>query len=511
MGAIWTLARVGDDQYPALRANIDVDVAVVGGGITGLTVALKLAEAGRRVAVLEAGAIGAGNTGKSTGNLYSTLAKGLTSIREKWGDDVARDIVNARSEAIDTIENLVQRFGIDCQFQRRPLYRVLTEPNPKMEHRLDDERHALRCAGLTVHEVDNNAGGLRIQRGLKLENQAQFNPLSYARGLARAARELGVAIHENSPVREINYNQSRVKTDSAEIQAVAIVHATHTPKGINLLQTGMVPSREYGVSARLKNNNYPEGIFWVLDGFHSLRSYHHDGSDYIMVIGEKHKVGEGEPEQDHYANLRRYLGEHFEVQAFEHQWSAQQFSSADGLPYIGKMHGLQNAYVATGFAADGLVWGTLAGDIISELIQGREQGPWARRFDASRFTPVKSLKGWAAENVKVTKDLVWDYLTPDRIKTLDNVSPGTGRVVSLDGRRLAVYRDGTGQFSVVSAVCPHMKCLVRWNNAETSWDCPCHGSRFSTDGEVIEGPAYHPLQQYEVPVKQGGTKESGSH
>lgn len=509
MAAIWTLAERDEPDFPALKQNIEADVAIVGGGITGLTTALQLAEAGRKVVVLESHRVGESNTGKSTGNLYSTLAKGLSTVREKWGDEVATDVVRSRSEAIDHIEHLVERLGIDCQFHRRPLYRVLTSSNPELEQHLDEERHALRCAGLKVHEVENNLGGLSIQRGLKLENQAQFNPLSYARGLAKAAAGLGVVIHEHSTVREINYGQGLLKTDDAEIHASSIVHATHTPKGISLLQTGMVPAREYGVSAVLTRGERPEGVVWALDRFHSLRSYHHNGTDYVMAIGEKHKIGEGLPEQQHYANLRRYLSEHFDIKSFEHQWSAQQFSSADGLPYIGKMPGPNNAYVATGLGADGLTWGTLAAVVIADLIQGKDN-PWARRFDASRFTPAKSAKGWVEENVKVTKDLVKDYLTPDRVKALEEVSPGVGRVISLDGERLAVYRAGNGDFSVLSAVCPHMKCLVRWNGAETTWDCPCHGSRFDIDGSVIEGPAYHPLQQHEVPRSDQGGKTSGN-
>lgn len=494
MTAVWQVGDTEEIAYPSLTGTAEFDVVVIGGGITGLTVAHQLVEAGKQVVVLEAGRVGKGNTGNSTGNLYSTVAKGLASIRKKWGDEVTADVVRSRAEAIDLIESLVSRFKIDCQFNRTPLYRVLTDDSPPLVKSLDAERDALLSAGLGVHEVENKLFGLNVKKGLKLENQAQFNPLLYTQGLAKAASASGATLHEQSPVREIDYDRGLVKTDAGEIQARHIVHATHTPKGIDLLQTGMVPAREYCVSAKLKNFAYPEGVLWVLDSFHSLRSYHYNGQDYVMAVGEKHKIGEDTLGEGHYENLRQYLRQHFDVQTFEHQWSAQQYSSADELPYIGKMHGVDNAYVATGFSSDGLTWGTLAGTIISDLIRGR-QNPWSERYDASRFTPAKSMKGWLKENAKVTKDLVKDYLHPDRIKTLDEVKPGEARVVTLDGEKLAVYRETNGQLSVVSAVCPHMKCVVHWNGADTSWDCPCHGSRFDTEGAVIEGPAFHPLEK----------------
>ncbi|EWH02332.1 hypothetical protein Q427_09345 [Halomonas sp. BC04] len=472
-----------------LDEQAEADVVVIGAGITGLTTALSLTEAGQRVVVLEARAVGGGVTGGSTGNLYSTLASGQAALRRKWGDKVSADVVSARSEAIDDIEALVRRFSIDCQFRRQSAYRLLVGDRQQSDQRLNDERDALLRAGLDIKSAEHP--GLPFDSwGIRIPHQAQFNPLHYLQGLATALIGEGVKIHEHSPVRRVDAKEGVVQTDTARIAARHIVFATHTPKGVSLLQAGMLVSREYAVAARLRSGEYPEGIFWLLDPFHSLRSYRHGEDRYLVAIGEKHKTGEHEG--DHYQRLRECLSSRFDIDAFTHQWSAQQYSSPDGLPYIGRMHGHDNLYMATGFAADGLVWGALAGRLIADDILGRDN-PWHSRFGSRRVTPGKSALQYAKENATVTKHLAKGYLGTERIDSFEGVAPGQGRVATKDGEKLAMYRSEAGELKVLSAVCPHMKCIVHWNAAESTWDCPCHGSRFDTEGEVIEGPAYLPL------------------
>ncbi len=485
--------------YPAASGRRVVDTIVIGGGITGVTTAFNLARAGIQVVLLEARGLGEGDTGRSTGNLYSTVSGGLAAVAKKWDESVAREVVDLRTAAIDTIERRVIQYGIDCQFRRCPLFLTVSRDgeNPgKHAEKLEAEFEASRTAGLRAERVDEAAGlPFVMQAGMRLEGQAQFNPYRYVTGLARAAVDLGAQIHENCLVRQFDASTGTVTTDLAEFRAQNLVFATHTPLGVNLLQAEMEPFLEYGVAGVLPDSAQLPGSCWVQNDSVSLRGYEFGGEHFLVAVGSKHKTGEGAEGEGYYQRLRDYLGKRFAVTQFPCKWSAQQFKSADLLPYIGH-GGHDNVWVATGFSADGLTWGAFAGTLIAEQIQGLE-ARGGSLFNPRRFTPLKSAAQWAKENISVTRHFVKDYLTPARLKHLEQVAPGEGRIVSLDGDRLAVYRSPDNELSVLSPVCPHMKCMVAWNAAETTWDCPCHGSRFAVDGSVLAGPALEPLARRE--------------
>ena len=494
MTAIWNLARLEGRRYPSLQHGLEVDVAIIGGGVTGLATAMRLLEAGKRVTVLEALCVGEGSTGNSTGNLYATVSNGLRSVRSNWHDDAVREVVAIRRAALDEIERRVERYDFDCQFARRPLYFCLPHPNDEQQQKLEDEYEAALVGGLRAQLVEDVPDmPLSVSRALRVENQAQFNPLRYAQELAKAVAGQGGQIFENTPATGVDAGEGTVSTPGGTVTADNIVFATHTPKGINLLQAEMEPSREYGVAAPLSGDAHPEGIFWLLDSFHSVRTYRYQEQAYLVVIGEKHETGHGASREGYYSNLEAYVRENFNAGNFSHRWSAQQYKSADLLPYIGRS-AHDNVYVATGYAADGLTWGEVAAAVIGDLILGRETEA-ARLFNPRRFTPVKSAKTWAALNAGVARHLATDYFGLDKLDDLDRVAAGEGKVVEMSGKKVAVYRAPDNTLSVLSPVCPHMKCIVKWNTADLSWDCPCHGSRFRTDGSVIEGPAYGPLAQ----------------
>lgn len=493
MSALWYTGTATESIFPTLQNDIEADVVIVGGGITGLVTALQLSEAGQRVVLLEGYRIGQSNTGNSTGNLYATVAGGLDAISSKWDDDTVRQVVQCRSDAVDFVEQLTKRFNIDCQFNRCPLYLCLTRPDAEREQNLQQEYQVALAAGLSASIV-NDIPELPFNwcKALRIENQAQFNPLRFCQGLAQALVRKGVLLFENSRVITADADTNKVTTADGSVTAPFIVHATHTPKGFNLLQAQMQVYREHCVSTTLTSGIYPEGIYWLPQHGKSIRSYHYNNEHHLAVVGEKHKTGHAEPDYDYIDKLQRYTQKHFSATTIDHSWSAQQFVPADLLPYIGKS-GNDNVLVATGFAADGLTWGVVAGKILSDVILQRDNTYFAL-FDARRFTPVKSAKGWLAENAHVAKHLIKDHLTSPVTDSVEDVLPGEGRLVDIEGEKVAVYRSEDNQVCMLSPICPHLKCQVNWNSADRSWDCPCHGSRFNTDGSIIEGPALEPLK-----------------
>lgn len=506
MQSVWMIER-NDPPVPRLSGEVEAEVVVVGGGITGVSTALRLAVAGRSVVLLEAGRIGAGSTGRSTGNLYGTVSSGLAPLRDKWDATVVRDVVAMRLQAIDWIERTAARLKIDCGFARCPLFRSVAGADAQQT--LEREFDAAQEARLSPDWVAGIPGlPLPLCRTVRIDGQAQFNPLAYVQGLGRELARRGVIVHESSPVLDIDARKGVVRTGEGKVTAQNIVLATHTPKGINLVQAEMEVCREYGVAGRLGEHagSGPSGICWISDRSRSIRTWRHNGREHAIAVGERHVTGQYEGGVDYAERLRETLRQGFDMDGFSHAWSAQQFKPADGLPYIGAS-GQGNVYIATGFAADGLTWGTVAAEIIGSLIAGRDSRI-AELLSPRRFTPVKSARGWAAENAVVLRHLVADRLGSADAVTLAGVGAGEGRIVDMDGGKHAVYRSAEGRLSVLSPVCPHLKCHVGWNPAESTWDCPCHGSRFDTDGQVIEGPALQPLERREL---EAGLNVAGTY
>ena len=483
MKSIWIPCERVPSTLPPLAGTTRVDVAVVGGGITGVLVASRLKQAGCSVALLERDRVGASNTGLSTGNLYAPRSGGMADLLRRWDLDVAREVVQLRQGALESIAHKVEQHGIDCGFVRCPLEYAVAGSSPDALRSWQEERDAYEAVGLAPR--DGSSLPFEPARSFRIDQQAQFNPYLFTQAMAGLLTDCGVAVHECSPVTAIDAGKGEVTTAGGTVLARHIVLATHTPLGFNLVQAEMEVWREYGIALALREP-FPDGIHWIHDQGRSVRRYNHGGQDWLVVVGEKHKTGENEPGVDYAARLQAWAAERFDVGPAEARWSAQQFSPADGLPYIGRS-GHDSVWMATGFAADGLTWGAVAAEVICEgnLDEGADS---TRLFNPRRITPVKSAKGWVKENTTVVKHMVGDRFG-DRGEGVDTVPAGEGRVLKQDGERYAAYRDADGQLTLLSPVCPHMKCLVQWNGAEKTWDCPCHGSRFTPLGDVIEGPA----------------------
>ncbi|MES2590743.1 MAG: FAD-dependent oxidoreductase [Bacteroidota bacterium] len=484
--SIWEGTAKKGYPFPILTGSKEADVVIIGGGITGLTAALLLSDAGKKVILLEALEIGLGTTGNSTGNLYVTVDETLSGLKKKWGADVMKSVVSSRTAALNMIESTINKYNLDCDFYRTSFNLFAEGLDSELEDFIKEENEALIEAGIAASVVANPGLPFGVTKAITAEGQAQFHPLKYVRALADILKTK-CEIYENSQVIDFDEGQGIVKTSNGSVKAKQVIMATHTPKGVYMVQTALGPYREHGVAAELLSDEMPKGIFWGLNKpKHSIRCFKDGDKNYVMVIGDKYKTGHGENTNEYVKRLETYLKTHFKIGPITHIWGGQQYRSADGLPFIGKHS--DNMYFMTGFATDGLVYGTLASMIVSDMIIGKEN-KWEETYQLKRFTPLKSFKEFFKENadnlVQYLKDTPWNT----DVASLNEVPAGEGRIMEKDGEKLAVYKDTQGLIHVCSAVCTHMKCIVNWNPSEKTWDCPCHGSRFKTDGQVIEGPA----------------------
>lgn len=496
--SIWT-ATAEALSFPRLSRDIEIDVAIIGGGITGMSTAALLAAEGRRVAVLEAGRIGMGATGHSTGNLYGMVGEPLHKLAAKWGDDQVWRMVASRMAAIDFVEKNTRTFGIQCNFSRQPWVLYSVDASSASNAVIDREYQCMRDAGLEARVTSDIPLPIEIHRALVVSGQAQFHPLRYIRQLAESIRSGRCMIFEGTPVSGIDEKAGIVTAGPYTVQADRIVMATHTPKGFNAIQAELGAYREYAVAAPLRTRGMTGGIFWSIGtDATSTRLFEMNGNAWVMMVGGKHKTGQKDDPEAAFARLEDILQSRFDAGPAEFRWSAQQYRAADHLPYIGPSIGSERLLLATGFAGDGLTFGTLASMIIADHIAGR-RNPHADLYTPRRFTPLKSAGSFLKENLNVASYYVKDHIKGGEVSQLSEVPRGEGRIVDLAGDKLAVYRDDAYQLHVVSPVCTHLKCIVHWNQAERSWDCPCHGSRFATDGAVLEGPALAPLEKRMMP------------
>jgi glycine/D-amino acid oxidase-like deaminating enzyme/nitrite reductase/ring-hydroxylating ferredoxin subunit len=500
--SVWrgTAAPTG---YGMLTGDVTCDVLIIGGGITGVTLADLLAEQKTpnkpKVVLLEADQIGVGTTGNSTGNLYETVSNGLREIASKWGAEVARQVANERRGAVAFIEERCSLLP-DVGFRRCPLVQWADRANAEA---IQKEFEALSAAGCAVQRGGTIPSPLPPAEGdvLVLANQAQFQPQAYLVAMARRAAEAGAAIHEHSRVLEIDTKAKRAVTASGSVTAKEIVMATHSPKGIHLVHTEMPVHREYAIAFEWTADAPPgPGTFWWKANEHlSIRTLQAGDRHYLICAGQEHKVGIHNATASLMAlenQARRFFGD----RPVTHRWSAQNYRGADALPYIGRNH--SDCFIATGFSTDGLTWGTVAARLIAAELLGHKAS-FAELVKPGRLSPIKGGKSILEENMLVVKQLVKDYLTQRQNEKLSELKPGDSAILDAEGETLAAYRAHDGELFAVSPVCTHVGCKVHWNSVETTWDCPCHGSRFRPDGTVIEGPALSPLKRKHTPALGG--------
>ena len=481
------LATTTDDGYDALETDLSVDVAVVGAGIAGLSAATRIRERGRSVAVLERDRIAAGITGKSTAKLTSQHGLIYGHLREAFGRDRARQYAAVNEAAIDEVERRLGELEVDAGFERRPAY-VYGDSRDAIEREVD----AAREAGLSASFVTSVPPFDRAECAVRFEEQARFDPRAYLLALAdELASQSGTAIFEHTRVTDVSPGPSpRLETAGGTVHADHVVIATGFPI---LDRAGyfarLTPKRSYVLGMQLSGEP-PEGLYYRAgEPYRSVRAHRGEDGTLLLVGGENHKTGQGGSTADRYRRLERWARERFPVASIDYRWSTQDYVSVDGVPFVGRLGaGAEHVFVATGFGGWGMTNGVAAGGLLADAIEGRDR-PELELFDPLRFTPRASLPKTLTESADAASQFATDWARTLLSQDLEALDPGEGRVIREGPKPVAIARDHEGAVHTVSAVCTHMGCLVEWNDAEASWDCPCHGSRFSLEGDVLEGPA----------------------
>lgn len=492
--SLW-LATTPKSDYPALAKDITVDVAVVGGGLAGISTAWFLKQEGYRVAVLEADRICQGTTGHSTAKITAQHDLIYDEITTQFGHELAQQYADANQAAIKTMAELVEKLNLSCDFQWKPAY-VFTQQDDYVQ-RIEKEAEAAAQLGIEAEYLDKLDLPFPVKAALRFPNQAQFHPRKYVLALAQQISGQGSEIFEETKVTGIEEGSpvSTIITHKGyKVRAEKIVLASHFPchDGLGLYFARMYPERSYILALR-SGQQLVEGMYVSAENpGRSLRTYSDGDEELLLVGGEHHKTAQGQEEEVHYENLLNFARDNFPIQKVVYRWSAQDYTTMDKLPYIGSVRPGAGIYVATGFRKWGISTSTVAALLIRDLIKWGNS-PWQEVFSPGRGVKLKSLGKLISMNANVAKELVAGKLkSPDA----GEVAPGEAKVVALDGGKYGAYRDESEELHVVDITCTHLGCELKWNAAEKTWDCPCHGSRFSYDGSVVEGPALKPLQHF---------------
>jgi len=496
-GPSFWLGTTPETDYPALTDDVSVDVAVVGAGITGITAAVLLKRAGKTVALLESRRIVHGASGYTTAKVTSGHGSGYSKIRKGFGEDGARTYAEANEAAIERIAQFVEEDGIDCDFERKPNY-VYAESSEDVEQ-LRQEAEVERKAGLAVSLVDETPLPFAVAAALRLENQAQFHPRKYLLALAATIPGDGSHVFEHSRVQDVKRGEPyEVTTERGIVRAADVVVATHLP----ILDRGLFfakayPHRSYAVAAPLGQASDPEGMY-INSGTptRSIRTMRDGDGVFLNVGGSGHKTGDEDDTPARYDQLEQFLRRHWpDAGEVRYRWSTQDYMPHDQVPYVGRLRrGSEHVYAATGYKKWGMTNGTAAAMIISDAILGR-RNPWADLYDAKRLVRRSGLVSFLKENAAAGVHFVVDRLPRAERGAVGELEPGEGALIRVRGRKTAVYRDDAGSVHAMSPVCQHLYCIVDWNAAEKSWDCPCHGSRYDGRGRVIQGPTTKDLKR----------------
>jgi glycine/D-amino acid oxidase-like deaminating enzyme/nitrite reductase/ring-hydroxylating ferredoxin subunit len=494
--SLWIETGPEQPTLPSLDRDVHADVAVVGGGIVGITTALLLTEAGASVVLIEGNRVARGVSGHTTSKVSSQHGLIYDRLRSDFGVEGARVYGQANEAALAWIAERVERDGIDCDFRRRSSFAYVRSSSERS--RVENEAEAAQEAGLPAVLVEDTPLPFEVEAAVRFDLQAEFHIRKYLLALVEqlAASDL-CRIYEGSRAVDVTTGAPCVvKTPRGRVRAEQVVIATHYPFLDRSFAFARVhPQRSYALVCRI-DGPPPDGMHISGDSpTRSVRAVPVDGEELLLVGGEGHKTGTGGDTEERYRALERFAREHWNVTSLDYRWSSQDNRTIDGLPYVGQLNPWSKRIVmATGFAKWGITGGTAAARMLSDRLLGRDN-EWAQLFDPNRLGPVlTSARSFAKENAAAGVRFVGDRIRKPGCRSIEELEPGEGDIVKHNGKKVAGYRSEDGELVAVASRCTHLGCQVNWNRAERSWDCPCHGSRFAPTGEVLHGPAVDRLE-----------------
>ena len=486
-------------SFPPLQSGAKVDLLVVGAGITGITTAYLLKKAGVRVALIERERVASIDTGHTTAHLTYVTDTSLETLVKSLGRNHAQAVWDAGAAAIDEIERIVGDEQIECEFSRVPGFLHA----PVFGDGGENDCTELKREAELAQQLGFDAVFMKVVpdfgvSGVRFANQGEFHPLKYLGKLVESIPGDGSDIFEQSAAEEFDSEKRRAKVNGHWISFDRVIMATNNPliglasiTTATLFQTKLSLYSSYALGAQIPKNSLPIALFWdTAEPYHYLRASRSENFDYAVFGGEDHKTGQATDTSKCYARLVTKLKKIAPHAQIDHRWSGQVVQTNDGLPYIGQ--NAENQFIATGFCGNGITFGTTAAMMARDWVTGAKN-PWSGLFNVDRKLIKTGAWNYVLENVDYPYYMLKDRLARAESDSVRELKRGDGMIVKSGHKKVAAYRDSKGELHKVSAVCTHLGCLVRWNAAEQTWDCPCHGSRFKPTGEVIAGPAEEAL------------------
>ncbi len=501
--SIWQ--KLDRPAFSSLSEDVAADVCIIGAGISGLTTAYHLLREGRSVVIIDRESeLAQRDSGLTSAHLSNALDDRYMNLRRLHGEEGARLAADSHTTAINEIERICREEEIVCDFRRVPGFLFLSKDHDR--EYLQDEYDAALAAGVSDLELLARAPISLFDTGpcLKFGRQAQFHPVKYLIGLARAVQRSGGRIFMQTPATEIEGGHpARVHTAFGHrILCEDVVVATNVPFNDRIIvQTKIAAYRTYVLGMEIPYGSFHPALVWdTADPYHYMRLVRDESTlkDTLIVGGEDHRTGHEEHPKRRFTKIEEWINRRLNLEGpITECWSGQIIEPIDGLAYIGRNpNDADNVYIATGDSGHGLTHGTIAGLLIKDLIANRDNR-WTDLYDPGRLN-IRGIGTYLRETFQSTAPYS-DWLAASDVGSVDEIEAGQGAVIRDGLRKLAVYKDDYGTTHCLSATCTHLGGVVRWNSAEKTWDCPCHGSRFNRFGDVLNGPAPTALRSADLP------------